>query len=286
RARMLGPMLISRLVQRPTSPWAILALGACGPLVGPEVVTDLGYQLSVIGVAALIAGSRLAARLPLDRLPSWSRSIAGPMIGTTVATMASAPLVAWTFGRVSLIAPVSNLFASPIIALAQPMLFCGMLLAPLSIPARLVADAAHPLLAALDAVASYAASLPHAAVHVAPSALDAILAAAVCCAILVACASRDWIRPAVAGMVAMSILIWRPLAEPVEGLTELHAIDVGQGDALALRTPHGHWVLFDAGRAWTGGDAGRASVIPYIARHGGGPVDVFVLSHPHTDHVG
>jgi competence protein ComEC len=61
---------------------------------------------------------------------------------------------------------------------------------------------------------------------------------------------------------------------------------VGQGDAIALRTPHGHWVLFDAGRAWRGGDAGRASVIPYLGRRGGGPLDLFVLSHPHTDHVG
>ncbi len=62
-------------------------------------------------------------------------------------------------------------------------------------------------------------------------------------------------------------------------------LDVGQGDAIALRTPHGHWVLFDAGRAWSGGDAGRATVIPYLGRLGG-VLDLFVLSHPHTDHVG
>jgi competence protein ComEC len=66
---------------------------------------------------------------------------------------------------------------------------------------------------------------------------------------------------------------------------ELHAIDVGQGDAIALRTPAGRWVLFDAGRDWTGGDAGRATVIPYLRRLGGDVV-LFVLSHPHADHVG
>jgi competence protein ComEC len=66
---------------------------------------------------------------------------------------------------------------------------------------------------------------------------------------------------------------------------ELHMIDVGQGDALALRTPRGRWILFDAGRVWKGGDAGRSSVIPYIRRRGG-IVEAFVLSHPHDDHVG
>jgi competence protein ComEC len=62
-------------------------------------------------------------------------------------------------------------------------------------------------------------------------------------------------------------------------------IDVGQGDAVALRTPAGRWLLFDAGRTWEHGDAGRASVIPYLRRRGG-EVMAFVLSHPHADHVG
>jgi competence protein ComEC len=44
-------------------------------------------------------------------------------------------------------------------------------------------------------------------------------------------------------------------------------------------------VLVDAGRVWRGGDAGRATVLPYLRRLGG-PLDLFVLSHPHADHVG
>jgi competence protein ComEC len=66
---------------------------------------------------------------------------------------------------------------------------------------------------------------------------------------------------------------------------ELHMIDVGQGDAVAIRTPRGRWILVDAGRAWRAGDAGRATVIPYLRRHGGRLV-AFVLSHPHADHAG
>jgi competence protein ComEC len=60
---------------------------------------------------------------------------------------------------------------------------------------------------------------------------------------------------------------------------------VGQGDAVALRTTRGNWILFDAGRAWRTGDAGRAVIIPYLARRGG-KLAAFVLSHPHNDHVG
>jgi competence protein ComEC len=62
-------------------------------------------------------------------------------------------------------------------------------------------------------------------------------------------------------------------------------LDVGQGDALALRTPAGRWVLFDAGPAWRRGDAGARTVVPYLRRRGGA-LAAFVLSHPHLDHVG
>jgi competence protein ComEC len=62
-------------------------------------------------------------------------------------------------------------------------------------------------------------------------------------------------------------------------------IDVGQGDAIAIRTPRGRWILVDAGREWTGGDAGRSTVVPYLRRFGG-DLAIFVLSHPHADHVG
>jgi len=62
-------------------------------------------------------------------------------------------------------------------------------------------------------------------------------------------------------------------------------LDVGQGDAILLRTDRGHWLLFDAGPAWQSGDAGKSVVIPYLLRRGA-KLEAFVLSHPHTDHVG
>jgi competence protein ComEC len=284
-AVMLGATIVSRLIQRPTSPWAVLALGAVQPVWTPRVVSDLGYQLSVLGVAALIAASKLTARLRLSTLPCWARTFVTGMIATSVATLASAPLVAWTFGRVSVIAPISNLFAAPIIGLAQPMLFLGMVLAPLTPVARWVADATHPLLAALDSVATVSASIPNAALTVTPSPGTAVIAGVACTAILVACASREWTRPALVAAVSIVALVWKPLAPSSGALAELHMIDVGQGDAVGLRTPHGRWILFDAGRGWMTGDAGRSTVIPYITRRGG-TLDMFVLSHPHTDHVG
>jgi competence protein ComEC len=283
-AVMLGIRALTRMAQRSVSPWAILALGALHPVVAPEVVLDLGYQLSVIGVAALIAASQLVKRLPTPRRPRWSREVIAGIVCTVVATVASLPLVAWSMGRVSLIAPLSNLAAGPFVAAVQPMLFLGVLLAPVPAAAKLVADAAHPLLVAMDGVASLSARVPGASITVWPTATAAVLCAIAAGAALAACMEKQSLRGVLIGTSALAVMAWLP-PPPGGRMTELHMIDVGQGDAVALRTRRGHWVLFDAGRIWEGGDAGRRTVVPYIA-HRGGQLDAFVLSHPHADHVG
>jgi competence protein ComEC len=283
-AIMLGLRAITRMAQRSVSPWAILAVGALHPVIAPDVVLDLGYQLSVIGVAALIAAGQLVKRIPTPKRPRWSREIIAGIVCTVVATVASLPLVAWSMGRVSLVAPLSNLVAGPFVAAVQPMLFLGVLLAPVPGAARFVADAAHPLLMAMDGVASLSARMPGASITVWPTTNAAILTAVIAAAALVACVEKQSMRAMFVGVSAMALLAWMP---PPRGgrMTELHMIDVGQGDAVALRTQRGRWVLFDAGRIWEGGDAGRRTVVPYIA-HRGGQLDAFVLSHPHADHVG
>jgi competence protein ComEC len=275
----------SRLVQRPISRWSVVGIGALHPIVDPRVVADAGFQLSVVGVAAVIAAGLLAKRLELDRLRWGAGVVVAGLLGSTIATIASAPIIAWIFGRVSVVAPITNLVANPLIALAQPMIFCGMVLAPISPVARLFADAAHPLLAGLDRVAAVGASVPHATVSVTPTTFAAIIACVAAGAVIVACASHEWTRAASVALGAVALLVWLPLAPANRGMMELHMIDVGQGDAVAVRTPRARWILFDAGGAWRGGDAGRSTVIPYLTRRGG-VLEAFVLSHPHTDHVG
>jgi competence protein ComEC len=189
------------------------------------------------------------------------------------------------FGRVSLVAPLSNLAATPLLAFAQPMIFAGMLVAPIHPLASIFADAARPILFGLTFVARSASSLPGASIPVAPTALATGVTAIMSGAVIVACASREWRGPLSIAAAALGALIWLPLSPSSSGGIELHMMDVGQGDAIGLRTPNGHWILIDAGRAWRGGDAGRSTVMPYIGRRGG-TVDIFVLSHPHTDHVG
>ncbi len=282
---MLAVATSSRILQRPTSPWAALSLGAIVPLVDPRTVLAIGWQLSVVGIAGLIASAALARRWLAPRWEGWRAQVATLALASVVASLVSAPLVTWTFGRLSIVAPLTNIAATPVVALLQPTIFLALLFAPLEPVARFLAGAAHPMLAAFDAVARTGASVPFGALTVTPTLEGATLAGIATAALVVACVSYFPARAMVVAATAFTAALWLPILPQRSGVFEMHVIDVGQGDAVALRTPRGRWVLVDAGRAWRGGDAGRATVIPYLRRRGG-DVEIFVLSHPHADHVG
>jgi competence protein ComEC len=284
-AAMLAIVGASRLTQRPTSQWAALAVGAFAPLVNPRTMLDLGYQLSVLGIAGLIASGKLSRRLLGNRKIRY-RNIYKELIASVVATVITTPLVAWYFGRVSLIAPFSNLIAGPIVSVLQPCLFLALAFARTPAIGQVFADASHPLLAAFDRIALTASVMPAASVDVNPSLITVVIGGVIVVCLIAACMSRYPARPAIVSLAGVCVLVCAPgLHLPYAGGVEMHVLDVGQGDAILIRTDRGRWIVFDAGRIWRTGDAGKSKILPYI-RMRGGSVEAFVLSHAHADHIG
>lgn len=274
-------------LQRHVSPWATLAIGAFIPLLlNPEVALDLGYQLSVAGYAALTAASLWARRTLPHHFRGFRRTVVTDLIVSVLATLVTAPLVAWAFGRISLVAPLTNLAAAPVVALMQPALFLALVLAPLGAPAQIAANGARPLVQALDWVAAAGSAVPGGSIVAAPSFTVALLGGVVAVGLVGAAASARHGRPfGVIATTAFVAMVWWPLVPLRATGLEVHMIDVGQGDAIALRTPLGRWIVIDAGGGRMSGDAGRRIVAPYL-RRAGGEVALFIMTHPHDDHVG
>jgi len=78
------------------------------------------------------------------------------------------------------------------------------------------------------------------------------------------------------------------------GVLEVTALDVGQGDSLLVVSPEGHTMLVDAGGpvgrapnvASSGWDIGEQVVAPYLWSRRIRRLDVVVLTHAHSDHMG
>src|SRR5690625_6411458 len=62
--------------------------------------------------------------------------------------------------------------------------------------------------------------------------------------------------------------------------------DVGQVDAALVTTPNGKNILIDAGPRGIGYDAGERIIAPNLRFLGISRLDVVVISHPHSDHLG
>src|SRR5204863_245221 len=148
---------------------------------------------------------------------SWRglrRTIATGIIISVVATVTTAPLVAWAIGRVALVGPLTNLLADPIMGLLQPVLFVALCI-PIPPIETLCADAAHALIALFDAIARAGAAVPGGAQAITPSTTSAILTGVAAVAALVACASRQPARAMLIAASAVAVLTDANLASTV-----------------------------------------------------------------------
>lgn len=59
-------------------------------------------------------------------------------------------------------------------------------------------------------------------------------------------------------------------------------LDVGEGEAVFIRSPEGQTLLVDGGEQ----EAGPQVVLPYLRKQGVSRLDVVVATHPHSDHIG
>lgn len=79
-------------------------------------------------------------------------------------------------------------------------------------------------------------------------------------------------------LAAILVLCGTYCSSAQTGSVELIFLDVGQGDAIVVRSPEGKVALIDSGN-----DPG----IVYLLRHHGiDSIDIVIASHPHADHIG
>jgi competence protein ComEC len=289
---MLSLGLIAVVLQRPSAALPIVSAAAMVLLaLNPMAALDPGFQLSFAGVLGIL----VLRRPMLRRIPgNWHRVAPArwaieSIVVSLAAFLATAPVVAQHFGRVAPVAIVANLPAVPLTALSLIGIGAAAAAEPvLPVLARLFADGAALMLDLLEGVVNVAAAVPggHADVGKPHWLLWTGVAAAFLVAMEAAVRMRDRVRWLVSAGAAAAAFLLLPAAAPAYAGMEIHFLDVGQGDATAIRTPAGRWILVDAGPLEERFDAGERRVVPFLRARGAREVEVMILSHPHADHVG
>lgn len=276
---------VAALAGRPASRWYGLLVACVVTLaLDPLAWRDVGWQLSFAAVVGIFALARPLGR-SLARLPEPLR---GGAALTIAATLATAPLMAFHFDRVSLAALPANLVALPAIG---PVMWLGMLSAAAGqvalAPAALLNAVSSFCLAHVAAVARWGASLPGSALDLrigSTPALAAVyatgaaslwgfarLARGTRIAVLAALAT------ALAGACAAVLVLAAPPGPPRHFTATF--LDVGQGDATLLQEPGGGTVLVDAGPPGSG-------IVEKLRDRGVEAIDLAVLTHAQEDHQG
>ena len=256
-------------------PWWLSWLLACAVVLAfdPWALTQAGFWLSFVAVGVLFATDPGAARA--DQTSAGGRFVR-LFREQWVVTLALTPLSLILFGQASVFGLLSNLLAIPWVTLVvTPLSLLGVLWAPLW---QAAAWALWPLAWVLQWLASW----PWTSVSMA-AAPWALGAAALAGGVLLAL-RWPWQWRLAGVPLLLPLLLWQT-PRPAPGQFELLAADVGQGNAVIVRTAR-HTLVYDAGPRYSlESDAGHRVLVPLL-RALGERVDMLVLSHRDSDHTG
>ncbi len=289
---------MAQRAQRSVDPIQALAVSAVALLMfSPGWADDLGFQLSCAATLGLITLARPIAAPFTHRLPAV---LLTPLAATIAAQTAALPLLIWRFHAVPWTGLLANLLAVPIAELLLAGAWIGAL-AEVVLPGAgaIWLSACVPLAAALRAVSESAARVPLALLPCGDGAWAATAAAIGATllmmalsperAVALARAARWRESAAAAGVLALALSIVsiaseRPLSPPRDRWWCV-ALDVGQGDAIAIGTREGWW-LIDTGARSPKWDAGEGVVLPFLRWAGVRELAGLVLTHDDSDHTG
>ena len=281
--------------------FAMLAIAACGLWLGrpgtagivwlwalvavlawdPWAPLTPGFWLSYGAVALLLYAS--VGRLREDEGGSWWRralhTVREGAHAQWVVTLGLTPLTLALFQQTSLIAPIANAIAIPVVTLGiVPLALTGI-----AIPFDALFQLAHLVLASLMRFLEMLAALPDATwqQHAPPP-----------WTVVAGCAGTVWLLAprGVPGrgwgvLWLVPLFVVRPALLP-EGAFRLTVLDVGQGLSAIVETRH-YAMVYDTGPRFTeASDAGGRIIAPFMRASGLRRADGLIVSHQDLDHSG
>ena len=240
-------------------------------LVDPWAVLAPGFWLSFGAVAVILYVS--VGRIGRAH---WLKNWATVQMAVTLALIP--PLLAM-FQQISIVSPLANAVAIPVVSLVvAPLAIAGSVL-----PFDFVLQGAHLVMHGCMILLEWMSELPDAVWQQhAPPAWTVIVAVA---GLVLLLAPRGlpgrWLG--LAGLLPL-FTIMPPALQA--GAAEIVVLDVGQGNAVLVRTAR-HALLYDAGPQFgPAADSGSRVIVPYLRAAGVQRLDGIIVTHDDDDHWG
>ena len=238
-------------------------------LFNPFLPWDVGFQLSFAATLGLVlyasplqefALGWLSNRLPQARAQKLAAPLAEYLLFTLAAQVTTLPLMAYHFGRISLVSFLANPFilpAQPAVMIASGLaLLLGLIYLPLG---QLVAWLAWPFSTYTIRVVELFNRLPHGILVLGDFSLLFVVLFYLLLFGLTFTPTRlkEILRPVrspailLSGLVIITVLVWRSALSLPDERLHLTFLDVGSADAILIQTPTGRNLLINGGPAQT-----------------------------------
>lgn len=281
---------LGREKDSPTA-FAIATIGMIG--YEPSLIWDISFQLSFGATAGLI--------FLYSKVRGWFRlpaGIAGPLAVTISAQLGVLPFIAWYFSGVSLSSVIANIIIVPIVELVVIIGLLGVILGSASYFAgQMIFVLCSLIIGFINWMVLLLAELPGGYIHVPAGNMYVGLIYYLFLAWIFGYLPANFLKPQemferwpgagllFIGCTLLGFMVYSLWPRPVY----VHFIDVGQGDATLVTTPHHYAILIDTGGNigdTTGFDIGERVVVPYLQHYGVTKLDYLILTHGHQDHAG
>jgi competence protein ComEC len=254
---------------RIASPTRVLALALAVVLaLDPWAMLAPGFWLSFGAVALIFVVSNNRE----SKVAQWLRV-------QWAITLGLAPAALFLFAQFSVVGPLANAVAIPLVSVVVTPLVLLAALVPWDGLLELAAWLTEWLLQFLE----WCASLPVAVWQQHAPPLWAVLLALAGVAWLLAPRGLPW---RAAGLALMLPAVALPPPAPAQGEAWITTLDVGQGLAVLVRTAN-RALLYDAGPALGAeADSGERIIAPYLRAAGVERLDAMIVTHNDNDHAG
>lgn len=240
-------------------------------VLDPWSVLSPGFWLS-FGAVALMAfalGARLAR-------PHWLREAVSTQWAVTLGLV---PLLLVLFQQVSIISPLANAIAIPLVSLVVvPLTLLGALF-----PIDAALHLAHAVMSWCMQMLIWMASFPLSTwqQHAPPGWTLPIATLGIMWVLMPRGFPLRYLG--LLGLLPMLLIVPK---RPEPGAMHVAVLDVGQGLAVAIQTQH-YDFLYDTGPKYSSqSDSGSRIIVPYLRGEGIRQLDGMVVSHNDADHSG
>ena len=252
-------------------------------LYNPYSLLDLGFQLSFGGTIGIVIFMRFIKKKQEE--PKLLNYIKQMALVSICANIIIIPIIMNNFNTVSLTFLVSNILASPILAIIVIVGFSIIIISIISHSlSNLLVFWLNPILNLLIKISSFCSKLPFAKILVVTPYIFNILFYYTIILYLVNYNElKQFIKKETVILLSIILILSNFIFYILPQDLKIYFIDVGQGDSTLIVTPSKKTILIDGGGSESF-DVGEKVLLPYLLDRRIRKIDYIMISHFDTDH--